>query len=197
MPLAIPALETERLVIRPFTMDDLAAVHDLFDAQLADADIGTDGVMSLAERERWLRWTVLSYDELAKLRQPPYGDRAVVLRDDSQLIGSCGYVPCLGPFDQLPSYGDRGPGQPYSPEVGLFYAIAPRWRARGHATEAARALVEYALRELRLRRVVATTADVNGASRRVMERLGMRVERNPYPDPPWFQIVGTIDSPDA
>jgi hypothetical protein len=43
--------------------------------------------------------------------------------------------------------------------------------------------------------VVATTAYVNEASQRVMARLGMRVERNPCPDPPWFQVVGTLDNP--
>ena len=178
-------------------MDDLADAYDLFDVQLADANIGTDGVMTLAERERWLRWTMLGYGEMASLHQPPYGDRAVVLREDGRLIGSCGYVPSLGPFDQLASYGDRGSGRPLSPEVGLFYAFAPRWRGLGYATEAARALVEYAFRDLRLRRVVATTEHVNQRSERVMERIGMRIERNPYAEPPWFQVVGTIDNPEA
>jgi ribosomal-protein-alanine N-acetyltransferase len=192
----MPTLETERLAIRPFSMDDLAAAHDLFDVQLADADIGTDFTGALAERERWLRWTILNYGQLATLRQPPYGDRAIVLRDGGRLIGSCGYVPCLAPFEQLPSYGDRGPERPTSPEVGLFYALAPDYRGQGFATEAARALVEYGFTALRLRRIVATTADVNLASQQVMARLGMRIERNPYPDPPWFQVVSTLDNPD-
>jgi RimJ/RimL family protein N-acetyltransferase len=197
MPLAMPPLHTDRLIVRPFTMDDLADAHDLFDEELADADVGTDGILTIADRERWLRWTTLNYGELASLHQPPYGDRAVVLRDDGRLIGSCGYVPSLGPFDQLPSYGSRGPDRPLTPEVGLFYALAPRWRGRGYATEAARALIDYAFRELRLARVIATTTYENKGSQNVMERLGMRIERNPYPDPPWFQVVGTLDNPDA
>lgn len=192
----MPVLRTERLLIRRFTLDDLAAVHDLLDAQLAEADMGTDGAYTLAERERWLRWTVLNYDELARLHQPPYGDRTIILRETGEPIGACGLVPSLGPFEQLPSHGGLGPGQPLSPEVGLYYARSPRWQGRGFATEAARALVEYGHRELRLRRVIATTSYDNVASQRVMERLGMRVERNPHPDPPWFQVVGTIDNPD-
>jgi RimJ/RimL family protein N-acetyltransferase len=43
--------------------------------------------------------------------------------------------------------------------------------------------------------VIATTRYDNLASQRVMERLGMRVERNPHPEPPWFQVVGTLDNP--
>ena len=38
------------------------------------------------------------YEQLAKLRQPPYGDRAVVLKPTGRLIGACGYVPCLNPL---------------------------------------------------------------------------------------------------
>ena len=189
----MPALETERLVVRPFMPDDLAAIHDILDVQLADSDLGTDGAYALADRERWLRWTVLNYDEVARLHQPPYGDRAIVLRESGELIGACGYVPCIGPFAQLASYGGRGPGQPFTTEFGLYYALSPRWQGLGFATEAARALVEYAFGEWRLARVIATTRHENVASQRVMARLGMRVERNPHPEPPWFQIVGTLD----
>jgi hypothetical protein len=30
-----------------------------------------------------------------------------------------------------------------------------------------------------------------------MRRLGMRIDRNPYPDPPWFQVVGILENPDG
>jgi hypothetical protein len=29
----------------------------------------------------------------------------------------------------------------------------------------------------------------------VMRKLGMRIERNPFPDPPWLQVVGFIEQP--
>ncbi len=34
----------------------------------------------------------------------------------------------------------------------------------------------------------------NAASIGVMRKLGMRVERNVLPDPPWLQVVGIIES---
>jgi ribosomal-protein-alanine N-acetyltransferase len=46
-----------------------------------------------------------------------------------------------------------------------------------------------------LQRVVATTTYNNAASIRVMQKLGMTIERNPLPDPPWFQVVGVLESP--
>ena len=46
----------------------------------------------------------------------------------------------------------------------------------------------------RLSRIVATTENDNHASQRVMRRLGMTVERNPFPDPFYFETVGFLDA---
>ena len=191
----MPVLETDRLVVRPFVLDDLAAVHDLLDVQLGDAEVGTEGALPLAERECWLRWMVQTYEGLAYLRQPPYGDRAVTLGDTGQLIGACGYVPCLGPFCQVPALAGGRPSRLWSPEFGLYWSIAPSHQRRGFATEAGRALVDWAFSTLNLGRIVAMTRYDNTASIRVMGKLGMRIERNPSPDPPWFQAVGFVTNP--
>lgn len=63
----------------------------------------------------------------------------------------------------------------------------------GDLDSAARAVVDYAFGALRLGRIVATTEHDNEASMSVMRKLGMRVERNPHPEPPWFQVVGILD----
>ncbi|MBF8285351.1 MAG: GNAT family acetyltransferase, partial [Anaerolineales bacterium] len=128
---AMPALETERLVIRPFTLDDLDDIHQVlslafqhyFDAGDADAR---------AERQRWLQWTVLNYEALAKLNQPPYGDRAIILKSTGQLIGSIGFVPCLDAFEQLPGLQAEGGGSYASTEFGLFWAVSPAHQQRGY-----------------------------------------------------------------
>jgi ribosomal-protein-alanine N-acetyltransferase len=191
----VPPLETPRLVIRPFFMDDLEAIHHILDVELADAELGKEGAASRRQRAEWLRWTIASYAQLARLHQPPYGDRAIVLKSTGLLIGSCGFVPSFGPFHQLLEFAAAVPESEAGlnvPEVGLFYAVSPSHQRRGYASEAARAMIDYAFRELRLQRIVATTTDANTASIRVMQRAGMQVERNPHPDPPWFQMVGLL-----
>jgi ribosomal-protein-alanine N-acetyltransferase len=205
----IPALTTDRLVIREFVSTDLDAAHQLLDVDLADADLATDGATTLPARRRWLDWAVASYEQLAHLRQPPYTDRAIVLRATGELIGACGLVPCLTPFHQLPGWaellhtteepassttstGSANTSGTFTAEVGLCWAIATSHRRQGFATEAARALVAYAFSSLRLARIVATTRHDNHASMAVMRRLGMRILRNPLPDPPWFQVVGLL-----
>src|SRR5438067_2281083 len=103
VPMPVPPLETERLLIRAFTMEDLDAIHHILDIELLTADFGSEQARTHQERERWLQWTEWSYEELAKLYQPPYGDRAVVLKPTQRVIGACGFVPSMGPFGQLPS----------------------------------------------------------------------------------------------
>lgn len=195
--LHVPPLTTERLLIRPFTPDDFDAAYQLFDVDLADAETAADPAAVRAARRRWLDWTVLGYRELEQLYQPPYNDRAITLRATGELIGAGGYAPCLAPFAQIPALNPRGrpgPSGLTSPEVGLYWALAPAHRRRGYATEAARALIDFAFQELRLARIVATTTYDNTASIAVMRRAGMRVERNPCPEPPYLQVVGVLEN---
>lgn len=191
MPTVMPLLETKRLVIRPFVLDDLETVHRvLSDAWEVPAE---KQEQMLPERERWLRWVITNYEGLADLYQPPYGDRAVVLQANGHLIGSVGLVPALGPFGQLPGFPANAGSTYWYPEIGLFWAIDPREQRRGYATEAAQALIDFAGHVLNAGRIVATTGYVNEPSIAVMRKLGMRILHNSLPEPEWFQVVGLLD----
>ena len=63
-------------------------------------------------------------------------------------------------------------------EVEIGYGFLPAWWGRGLATEIARACVDQALRVLALPSVVAVTLPEHAASRRVMEKAGLRYERD-------------------
>jgi ribosomal-protein-alanine N-acetyltransferase len=189
MRLDVPVLRTDRLVIRPFSADDLDEAVRVFDDEI----YGPARAGARAERARWLEWTALSYEQLAKLYQPPYGDRAVTLGDTGELIGAVGYTPCYHPFGQLGGFA-QAPPMAHTAEVGLYWAIAPARRGRGYAVEAGRALIEFAFAEMNLYRIVATTEYHNSASQRVMEKLGMTLERNPLSGPPWLQVVGVLQN---
>ncbi len=194
MTTAMPVLETERLTIRPLALDDLHTAHQITaDAGWVDPDLTPE--QALAQRREWLEWAVRNTPALARLYQPPYGDRAVVLKSTNQMIGMVGLVPTAGPFGQLPFFAARDghENRRSRPEFGLFWALLGEQQGKGFATEAARALVEYAFNVLQLRQIVATTDFDNSASQRVMLRLGMTIDRNPYPEPEWLQIVGILD----
>ena len=187
----MPSLESTRLHIRELREDDLETVHRTLLAGFA-----SDPPVSLEARRTWLHWTILSYEQLALLYQPPYGERAIVQTQTQELIGACGLVPSLMPFGMLPSLADPAvtPEHGYTPEAGLFWAIGPKHQRHGYATEAARALIDYGFGVMRLKRIVATTEYDNAASMGVMRRAGMRLERNPGAEPAWMQVVGICNN---
>ena len=83
---------------------------------------------------------------------------AVELRATGEFIGDCGLVYVEG----------KGP------EIEVAYHFAKEWWGRGLATEAARACLDYGFRELGLREIIAICFPEHVASRRVMEKAGMR-----------------------
>jgi RimJ/RimL family protein N-acetyltransferase len=178
---SVPELTTSRLRIRRFVVDDLDAAAALLD--------GCFGPEPREVRAAWLEWTVRNYEQLAALKQPPYGDYAVERRDGGELIGSVGLVPLLGPFGRV-GIGDGGDA--FVPEIGLFWTIDPRYRGHGYAGEAASALASDAFDSLRVRRLLAMTERDNAVSIAVMRKLGMTV-REHRGAPEWLQIVGVLE----
>jgi len=189
--LDIPELRTQRLRVRRLTMADLAACHALY-METGWADPALSDAENHDRRRAWLEWTVRSYDELLALTQPPYGERAVTLRASGEFVGLVGLVPLLAPFAQLPALGARA-GAKFEPAVGMFWSIRPTHQRQGYATEAASALAHWALEHLNLVRLVAGTDRDNLGSIAVMRKLGMTIDVNPSPDPPWFQVVGILE----
>ena len=176
-PLDMPVLTTARLFVRPFEPADLDAVVALLDDGFGPA--------SRDQRAAWLDWAVRNVAALSDLCQPPFGDRAVVRQRDGQRVGSFGRVPLLAGRTT-----DR-----FTPELGLFWAVAPAYRGHGYAAEAAAAVVDFAFGHLNAARVVAMAEHDNAASIAVMRRLGMTVWANPTAEPPWFQTVGVRANP--
>ncbi len=190
MTTTIPVLETERLIIRPFEMGDLHGAHAVLSRAWDEPP--EERERRLADREQWLRWSVLNHGVLASLDQPAYGDRAVVLKEGEVLIGSVGLVPAMGPFRQIPGFPDADGSNLWFPEVGLYWAVDPTYQGRGYATEAARTLIDRTMEQFNLARIIATTEYSNAASIGVMRKVGMRIMRNPLPEPVWFQVVGIL-----
>jgi len=58
--------------------------------------------------------------------------------------------------------------------VEIGYGVVPAYRGHGYATEAAGAVVDWALRQPGVTRVIASCLRDNLASRRILDKLGMR-----------------------
>ena len=149
-------LPTERLLLRPFTPADLDRLADL---------------QSRPEVSRFLYWEPRSREEsAAALDRYMTEDHleqdddslalAVVRREDSRLLGNASVW--------LRSVKHR--------QVEIGYVFHPDAGGQGYATEAARALVDFAFADLNAHRVFARTDARNIASAALLTRLGMRQE---------------------
>jgi RimJ/RimL family protein N-acetyltransferase len=181
-----PALESERLIVRELTMDDLGSINDVLN-RATGSDTPAD------ERRRWLQWTVLGYEMFAMLQQPHFGERAIVLKGTADIIGAVGTVPYLDVFTDVEALARSREAMATS-EVGMYWAIDPAHQGRGYATEAARALVDYMFSHERLERIIATAGRDNRSSQQVMRKLGMAIYRLEEPRPPDLFVVGVLEN---
>jgi ribosomal-protein-alanine N-acetyltransferase len=150
----IPTLETERLLLRPFTLDDEAAVFALASDSEVARFVRFEAHRTPAETHAFLELAEQHYR-----RGGPFA-WAIVRRKDGRLIGSCGFV--------------SQSKERRSAEIG-YWIGRPYW-GKGHAVEAARALVRFGFEQMDLERVEAKCFVENRAGQRVIEKLGMKYE---------------------
>ena len=149
--LSVPRIETERLVLREFEASDARAV-----AFYADPE-----VMRFIPRGPWKSddlgpgFSRMREYRHAQWQRAGYGMWAIVLKQTGVVIGHCGLQPLDG--------GD---------EIEVFYLLDKPYWNQGIASEAARAALGYAA-ERGLKNVVAVAMPENGASQRVMAKVGM------------------------
>lgn len=147
-------LETERLIIRSFTLDDAEAMFKV----LGDAETMRYFLIWLAksvENARgFIRWVTGMEKEFG------YSFWAVVEKESGEVIGDCGLAALEGE----------------GPEVELGCDLRrDKWN-QGYATEAGARCLEYGFGELKLERIVAVTNPQNLAARRALQKLGFAEE---------------------
>lgn len=151
-------LETERLLLRRFTANDVDNLCDLD----SDPDVmrfinGGTPTPREAIQNRFLP-VFLSYYE----RFEGYGFWAAIEKSSGEFLGWFHFRPPEG-------------SSPDEPELG--YRLRKSAWGKGYGTEGSRALIRKGFTELGVRRVVASTYQDNLASRRVMEKVGMTLVR--------------------
>jgi len=152
-------IDTGRLILRRFTLDDLQAFYQL------------------ASRPEIIRYAqdtpVASLEDAREMMQSApfhdyatygYGRFACVWKETGDVIGFSGlkFVPEIS-------------------DTELGYRFFPEFWGKGLATEAGQASIEFARADLGLKRLVAMVHPENVASARVVEKLGFLVEKKlPY-----------------
>lgn len=147
---------TARLVLRPGTPSDLAAVFS---------------IRSRADVAEWMPNRPSSYDEwLIALGRSGAIDRLLVMELDGEVIGDV-YLHVQDGWAQS-EVADAATGS--QAEIG--WCLSPEHQGHGYVTEAVTELVRLCFEDLGLRRLTAEAFADNTPSLRVMERLGMVCE---------------------
>ncbi len=149
-PLIPMHIETDRLVLRRPSAEDAPAQRELWTERDARVPphrrIGPDGRPTVEDIAASLR------DEQ---EDPKNGLLTIVRKRENDVIGYCGLL-----------FNGRGP----SDEPELAYELLRRAQGFGYATEAGRAVLDWAA-EAGYRRVWAGVRKWNGASLRVLQKL--------------------------
>lgn len=163
-------LTTQRLRLRELTADDADAIVELdSDPQVVHHITGGRTTPRQEVLDEYLPAWLSQYE-----RTPGFGFWAAELRDTGEFLG----------WFHLRAQEGQPPDEP---ELG--YRLRRAAWGRGYATEGSQALVDKAFRDLGARRVVASAMAVHTASRRVMEKAGLRLVRTFTADWP-YRIPG-------
>lgn len=139
-------IHTERLILRPFTLDDEVVVVSLL--MCADFMIHSpSGALQCDSARERFHSLMLSYEANG------VGKLAVVLKPCKTLIGYCGVEMCEIDGECHPELGFR---------------LVSQYRGKGYATEAARAVLSI----LEVANVIAFTEPSNKESVKVLHKLG-------------------------
>lgn len=146
--------ETERLLIRKFTPEDLDKLTEIRSDPKVYKYLGgieRQNPQALAKR---LRFYIGCYEKYG------FGTCATVWKETGEMIGSCG----LQPLED-------------TSEIEVGYALASDYWGRGLGFECARAWLEYGFEKAGLERIVAVAYPENTGSWRIMEKCGMKYEK--------------------
>jgi RimJ/RimL family protein N-acetyltransferase len=152
----VSSVETERLLLRPFTPADFASLY---------------AYQSRPDVTRYLLWDARTEDQVREALDRKIAATTIVAEGDFLALAAelkeTGDV--IGDFTLDVFSREHAAGE-------LGYIIHPDHHGRGYATEGGRAVLSIAFEELGLHRVIGRLEPRNIASARVLEKLGMRRE---------------------
>jgi len=148
-------LETQRLVLRRFSLEDAPFVLELVNDPAWLEHIGDRNVRSLEDARAYLR-----KGALAMYERVGFGMYVVALQGSGESVGTCGLIERDGLDD-----------------VDIGFAFLPQYRGQGYALESAAAVLEHGRGALGLKRIVAIVSTANQRSIRLLEKIGLQFER--------------------
>ena len=148
-------IETERLILRPFSEDDAEDVYEYLKAPAVNC-FACMKLHSLAQAR----------EEMKKRAGETAYYFAIALKETGKVIGE------IDAYSESPNHEEGGAADTFSP----CWMLNEAYQGNGYAYEAAHAFMDYLFRKKGARRIYAYTEDYNIACQHLCEKLGMRRE---------------------
>lgn len=165
-------IETERLILRPFSEDDAEAVY----GYLKEPAVNCFACMKLSSIDE-------AKEEMKKRVSETEYYFAITLKDSGKVIG------------EIDAYPETG--EPHADENSVRDTFSPCWmlsadyQGKGYAFEAAHAFFDYLFNKKGARRIYTYVEDDNLSSQRLCEKLGMLREGL------FMEFVSFVNNPDG
>ena len=165
-------IETERLILRPFTENDSKDVYEY----LKEPAVNCFACMKLNSVDE-------AKEEMKKRISETEYYFAIVLKDSGKVIG------------EIDAYPETG--EPHADENSVRDTFSPCWmlnadyQGKGYAFEAVHAFFDYLFSKKGARRIYAYVEDYNLSSQHLCEKLGMRKEGL------FIEFVSFVNNPDG
>lgn len=163
-------LETERLILREFTEADAELLFEL------DSDPEVTRFTKLGDRAGTpTEYKVIKNEFLPKLlryyeQYQGFGFWATIEKSSNEFIGWFHFRPGLDSYMGARLYEEG--------DIEIGYRLQRKAWGKGYATEGGKALIRKGFLELGVERVVASALLENKASIQVMEKVGLKFEKN-------------------
>lgn len=163
-------VETDRLIIRYLQSEDLDEFYEICGDPEIMRYVGDGQPLSKEQTQRWIEKSQENYSKYG------LGCLAVIAKDDGRLIGYCGLV-----------------NPTIAGEAEVIYAFKKQYWGKGLASEAAKAMLDFGLKQCALKRIIATIAPSNHASIRIVEKWGMKYREQRLDDHNLPEVVYVIE----
>jgi RimJ/RimL family protein N-acetyltransferase len=167
-----PIIETERIILREFTLDDIDAVFEFGSNKIVNEYTGDVSLKNKAEAKN-----IIENINFKDYKKYGYGRWAVVFKETNKVIGFAG-------LKLLPEFN----------ETDIGFRFLPEYWNKGIATEVSKEIINYGFKNLKLKRIIGIADPKNIGSCKVLEKIGMTFYKSDFYDDAddkkynWYEI---------
>lgn len=156
LPNADSFYETERLIIRPMSLDDAEFIFDLYNRPKFIQFIGDRHIKTVADAENYIKERFLP-----QLERLGYGNYLMVTKEGNHKIGGVGIFEREG-LDV----------------VDIGFSLLDEFEGKGYAYEAASKVKSIGMNDFGLKKLSAITSKDNFSSQKLIEKLGLKFQKH-------------------